>query len=486
MVAEVERHRAAMFRVGLSRPVRLAFEAGLVAPATTIFDYGCGRGSDVDLLKNEGFDVVGWDPYFAADVPKHAADVVNLGYVINVIEDPSEREAALKSAWSLAKQVLVVAARLANESRSVSGEHFADGVITKRGTFQKFFEQAELKEYIERVTGASPVPAAPGIYFVFRDDTAKQSFLMSRYRRLHTVSRPRLKEEWFERHRASLEPVLQLYEARGRMPTIEEYPGIVEISKRIGSLSRITKAIEEVIGLEHLSELRTALKEDLLVYLALAKFEKRPSLKQLPSGLQADIHSLFASYKDACEEADQLLFSVGQPQTIARACRASKVGKLTPEALYVHRSAIQALSPVLRVFEGCARVLVGDVEGATLVKLSIAEPKVSYLTYPKFDEDPHPSLAECLRVHLQTFDLKYRFFQDAANPPILHRKETFVAPDYSLREKFARLTAQEERFGLYEEAHRIGTRNGWEAALQAKGVTLNGHRVVKRKCSSQG
>ena len=60
-------------------------------------------------------------------------------------------------------------------------------------------------------------------------------------------------------------------------------------------------------------------------------------------------------------------------------------------------------------------------------------------------------------------------------------EEEFVGEDYPLRERFARLTAQEERFGLYEETTRIGLRRGWEETLAEKGVTLRGHRVVRRR-----
>jgi hypothetical protein len=37
------------------------------------------------------------------------------------------------------------------------------------------------------------------------------------------------------------------------------------------------------------------------------------------------------------------------------ACHRSAVGKLLPNALYVHRTALEALDPLLRVYEGCAR-----------------------------------------------------------------------------------------------------------------------------------
>jgi DNA phosphorothioation-associated putative methyltransferase len=164
---------------------------------------------------------------------------------------------------------------------------------------------------------------------------------------------------------------------------------------------------------------------------------------------------------------------------VNEACSSSPVGKLTPEALYVHESAVERLPPVLRVFEGCARAYIGRVEGANLMKLNRHEPKISYLSYPDFTDDPHPALAASLSVHLQTFRLKARNYSGYRNPPILHRKETFLPSDDPRFAKFARLTRIEEKHGLYDDVSRIGTREGWYAVLKAKGLRLNGHRVVR-------
>lgn len=38
-----------------------------------------------------------------------------------------------------------------------------------RGTFQKFFTQAELREYIEGVLGVQAISASPGIFYAFKD-----------------------------------------------------------------------------------------------------------------------------------------------------------------------------------------------------------------------------------------------------------------------------------------------------------------------------
>ena len=47
-----------------------------------------------------GMPVTGWDRTFSRRGA--LADVVNLGYVVNVIEDPAERVVVLAAAWELA------------------------------------------------------------------------------------------------------------------------------------------------------------------------------------------------------------------------------------------------------------------------------------------------------------------------------------------------------------------------------------------------
>jgi hypothetical protein len=85
----VDRHKTALTRYDLSKPVKSLLEYGMLKAGTTFFDYGCGQGSDVRGLQALGLDANGWDPVHFAHHPKQAADIVNLGYVLNVIEEPS-------------------------------------------------------------------------------------------------------------------------------------------------------------------------------------------------------------------------------------------------------------------------------------------------------------------------------------------------------------------------------------------------------------
>ena len=177
--------------------------------------------------------------------------------------------------------------------------------------------------------------------------------------------------------------------------------------------------------------------------------------------------------------ADSLLFSAGKRDLVEKACRTSSVGKLTPTSLYIHTNALETLDPLLRVYEGCARALVGTVDQANIVKLRFVEPIVSYLSYPNFETDPHPALASSLLVHLQTFRVQVRQYTASENPPILHRKEVFVRPDDPLRPKYERLTRQEEAKGLYETPSEIGNLLGWQKVLALRGVRLSGHRLLR-------
>jgi DNA phosphorothioation-associated putative methyltransferase len=218
--------------------------------------------------------------------------------------------------------------------------------------------------------------------------------------------------------------------------------------------------------------------EDLLVYLALARFRRRPTLRQLPPTLQADMKAFFGTYSKACAQADNLLFQAGDAGAVDEACKRSPVGKLLPDDLYVHRSALDMLEPLLRIYEGCGRAYLGEIEGANIIKIPRRSGKISYLVYPDFETDPHPPLLRSIRLCLRTRQLDCREYAGSNNPPILHRKETFLHPDHPLYEKFARLSEQEEKYRLLEETARIGNRQGWEARLRERGVALHGHRVA--------
>jgi hypothetical protein len=154
-------HLAAPYRHRLSATADLVLKTGLLSPNQTHLDYGCGRGGDVEKLRELGFDSVGYDPYYFPDAVE-AADVVTMSYVLNVIQDPAERKFALLNAWRLAKKYLIVSA-------NVRGAGIHPGEITNLGTFTKYYNHIELKAYIESTLGYEAVKLAKDKFIVYRN-----------------------------------------------------------------------------------------------------------------------------------------------------------------------------------------------------------------------------------------------------------------------------------------------------------------------------
>jgi len=476
----IRRERTALRRSAMSRPLRLAIGDGLIDQSTTVFDYGCGHGDDLRHLRHQGIECSGWDPVFAAENPKIAADVINLGYVVNVIENSEERAGALAQAWNLTQRVLIVAGRLSLEAEIPStGNCFADGYLTNRGTFQKLFEQSELRDWIESVLGERPLAAAPGIFYVFKDAAAREAYSVSRFKT--SYERPALSRSTalFELHKEQFEALSDFIQRYGRIPLRHELEAASFLEIEFGSMRRAVRILRRAQTPNNWDEARKKRSQDILVYLALSRFPKRCKFTDMPESTRLDIRAFFGTYSRACEQADDLLFSAGRRETIENACSSSKIGKLTQEALYLHETALSELPPVLRVYEGCARVLVGRVEGGNIIKLHRGRPTVSYLSYPAFENVGHPTLSGSLLVDLQKLRVSYRDYANSENRPILHRKEQFVSISYPLYAKFSKLTRQEERKKLFENPGLIGYERYWQDLIEANGLKIAGHRLMR-------
>jgi DNA phosphorothioation-associated putative methyltransferase len=476
----IQRHKTAIRRGDFSRPVKCLLRDGLVGKDVTFFDYGCGRGEDLELLAADGVACSGWDPGHRPDASRQAADVVNLGYVINVIENPDERDATLRSAWELCRQLLVVSAQVLLAGRGKEPVEFGDGVLTSRGTFQRFYEQTELKAYLESRLEREAIPAGIGTFYVFKDELRQQQFLANRFRRREIVPRRRIAQLRFEENRDVLEPLMAAIASLGRLPHGEELPAEPIVVERFGSLKRAFAFVQKMTGgADAWDSIARRRREDLLVYLALARFGKRPALSQLPRPLQRDMKAFFGSYKRACGEADALLFAAGDARAVDEACRLSPIGKVLPDDLYVHRDALDYLEPLLRIYEGCGRAYLGEVEGANIIKIHRRSGKLSYLVYPEFEGDPHPALLRCVRLNLRSRQIECYDYGHSANPPVLHRKEAFLHAEHPLYARFRKMTVQEEKDGLLDEPSRIGTRDGWTRRLREHGFFMRGHRLVR-------
>ena len=335
----VQRHRTALTRYKLSKPVKTLFEFSQMPVGSSFFDYGCGLGADVRGLQELGFEACGWDPVHSPSSTRLEADVVNLGYVLNVIEDPGERLETLISAWSLARRLLVVAAMVRDsDSDAPNAVACSDGILTRRNTFQKYFSQKELQTYIEDGLETPAVPVALGIFYVFRDSGQYQLFLQSRSRRSINwdslelglskpptqrkallPARPRPAER-FALHQGLLEEFWSILLQLGRIPLPCEFSRHAELVSVFGSPKRAMRHLLSQGREEAFRRVEAARKADLLVYLAIANLRRAIPFFQLPEAVRCDIATFFPNYKQGLAEGLNLLHSAADSNNIGMAC----------------------------------------------------------------------------------------------------------------------------------------------------------------------
>ena len=477
----IERHKAAIRRGEPSLPLKCLLRDGIITCCSSLFDFGCGHGEDVGFARQFGIAADGWDPVFRPKTEKLVTDIVSLSYVLNVIEDIQERADTLRESWHLTRQMLAVSARIVVGGQDDSSVEFGDGIVTRIGTFQKFYTQAELREYIETVLEVEAHPAAPGVFYVFRDEELRQHFLATKHRRRSATPGKRLSEIKFEEHRKTLEPLMSWIADHGRLPEYDEFDCANSVLSEFGSFNRAFALIRSVTGGDEWNVIRQKRLEDLLVYLALAKFNKRPRFSEYPLDLQRDIRAFFGTFRRACELADALLFRVGDADAIDEACKRAGVGRLVGNGLLVHRTALDELEPLLRVYEGCARCWIGEIDGANIVKLHRYSGKITYLVCPDFENDPHPVLVRRVKLSLRARDLYCIDYSHHDDPPLIHRKDEYLPTVHALRDKFVRLTKQEDRRGLLDDLDAVRTREQWASKLRDTGFRLAGHRLVRAK-----
>ena len=448
MSIEIFRHRTAIKRDKLSAPMKALWNLGFFDKPYSTLDYGCGHADDVSILQEKNITIKGWDPHFFPSTKVETADIVNLGYVLNVIEDISERSSVLKKAFSLANRVLSIAVMLNGQGQYENPKPYKDGFLTKRNTFQKYYTQAEFKEFVEEELGIEAISIAPGVFFVFTKPSYEQEFLFQKqnlrripHTNLYSLSKLQNKLKW-EEHKELVEEFWQACLQFARVPTVHEFSKYAEVEDKLGRVDKVFKYLLSINEKSVFEEARQSKKNNVLVYLALNFFEKRKSFSSLPSGLKNDIKALFGSYKKALEEGKEKLYEAGDQQLIADLCQKavdSNIGVLQRNKYLVLNKLIQELPPVLRIYIGCTSVLYSDALSADLICLYLHSTKVDLRTYDDFEAYKIPILLERVFVEFQRLKVDYVSYHDRHRTKRLFLKSKYLpkdAPTYKQQLKF--------------------------------------------------
>ncbi len=418
---EIQRHRTAIERNQLSQPMQTLARHGYLNGQYSIFDYGCGKGDDLRELEAHGLDVAGWDPNFHPEAELASADIVNLGFVLNVIEERQERDDTLKSAWTLADRFLVVSVMIAGESVISQFRPYKDGVVTKTNTFQKYYSQSEFKLYVETILDANVIAVGTGIFIVFRDSIEEQEFLLRRHKITRTWNykttslskkkTAKISQAKFTEHRSIFDSFWATTLDLGRLPANDEFDFSDEIRTLVGSHASAFKSLSEFFDTSDFKTAEKKRRDDLLVYFAMSLFEKRRPYTKLPVSLQRDIKAFFNNHTGALDHARELLFSVGDPGIITTHCNLNyqdlNTGQLDSGHSYtIHKSKEPLLTPTLRTYIGCAGTLYGDMSDVDLIKIHMTSGKVTFLEYDDWSK-PEPKLVYRIKVRMrdQDFDV---------------------------------------------------------------------------------
>lgn len=448
----VARHRTAISRRRLSSPMQALSRWGFINTEATVLDYGCGRGDDVRALREAGVVATGWDPHFAPNEPVETSDIVNLGFVLNVIENQTDRTATLRRAFALARNVLSVAVMVPGDGREGRGDAYADGVLTNKGTFQRYFAPTELREYVSSVLGRDSVTVGPGLVFVFRRDEEEQAFLALRQRSsirsfdsvdAETSRRERISQTralLYERHQELLDTFWATVLELGRLPEAWEFERWGDIVTVFGNARRAFAALPFPNRDADLARSAGRRSGDLLVYLALNVFERRRSAVTVPASVQRDMKCFFGSQKAANERARASLFESGAADPIiaaATGAAAEGLGVLaTKDGDYTfHASLLQQQPTALRILVGCAERLEPMPADVHLVKVHGTGNRVSYLSFDDFDARPLPMLKQRMIVDLRRQRVEEVPIKAGGERRVLLGKARLMRPDAPGRDR---------------------------------------------------
>jgi DNA phosphorothioation-associated putative methyltransferase len=325
---------------------------------------------------------------------------------------------------------------------------YKDGIVTSRGTFQKYFSQSELREFIESTLVIKTVAVGAGLFYVFKDEIDEQEFL---------VTRQRVKREWKQLvqrdcqspsvdYQAVIEKHLDLFKDFwntcldfGRPLANDEFERSEEIRRIIGSHRKALDASKEYFDEEDYEAAKIGRKKDLTVFLALSFFDRHRAYSRMPISLQRDIRAFFEKPSLAYDFAKEALFAIADTEMIGMACENAhkKLGcgkMIIGQSFTFDAALLEQLPPILRIYVGCAIQLFGDIDSIDLIKVHCTSGKVSLMIYDNFGSQL-PILKERIKIRMRDQLVDFFVYSGRYEQQPLYQKSLYMLHD---REGFCR------------------------------------------------
>jgi DNA phosphorothioation-associated putative methyltransferase len=202
--------------------------------------------------------------------------------------------------------------------------------------------------------------------------------------------------------------------------------------------------------------------------------KRRTPLSNLSPRLRRDIRAFFPSYNEACDEARDLLFATGDPLEVEIAVESLDFGHYDDDEghFLFHRSLLDELPAILRVYVGCGGMLYGDLSDIDVFKIHTTSGKLTLQTYRGFERLNLPEMQTRIKIDLRRRYIRV-FEAQKDKTQLLYFKERLIAKDSPLRANAEAFSRKLERLGLNEaQVGRFGpTKEQLSKALNQLGYT---------------
>ena len=276
----------------------------------------------------------------------------------------------------------------------------------------------------------SPIAAAPGIFFIFKDEKTEQDYLLKRQlgiirdydpERLITKRAEKAAKEQAtleEKQRKQAESLARLKEAErlaktvakhtlafARKPELDELPKYFQMQLQESGLTyrKVFSAASQLFTEEDLREAIQIKKEKLLLFFAMYFFSGRPKYKQLSASLQKDIRLHFGAMTSIEKEAKDFLFSLGDDDLLQADCASvvsNNLGYMDDDKL-IFKAKTEKLPLRLRGVLSVSNRISGEIENTDIVKIHLGSKKVTYLGVDDFKNSPLPRITKRTVVDLR-------------------------------------------------------------------------------------